>query len=430
MNIAPRLRRPHVLNIFDAAPHAILDDLLPARDAAKRGILGELHSFAACSVDVGESDKVRRDLRLGIVAAELAFEVHPRKTEGAHPIGRPRIDVTAQVHEGAVDSLPQAPLQVRRIDPGHHGQIEPTFPGVDRLARIDPDGFDGGAQGELGAVAVPDDAPRSGRADGADVPRGGLVLQEIPPAPSAGIRPTAEQPCGGEDQRGHHQPGPPRTRRRTGRALQRLDSSSRPLPPRDPHRDQYSMSTMTIRSGAGRSMPRRVSAWSRTRSWRCPVASFKLQTAPVHVQLVAFSFQRLKLDEELAALVLDHHHRERAQHDQEYRARPGARPASPRRRSFRQPLRDPQHGAAGARIRGDLIRGRAHAAGHDAPAEVHTARAGPAGPASPATPPAGSAGRPVLQRVEADHREPARPAAARPPRRAAPRRDIRFSRLT
>ena len=94
MNIAPRLRRPHVLNIFDAAPQAILDDLLPARDAAKRGILGELHSFAACSVDVGESDKVRRNLRLGIVAAELAFEVHPRKTEGAHPIGRPRIDVT------------------------------------------------------------------------------------------------------------------------------------------------------------------------------------------------------------------------------------------------------------------------------------------------------------------------------------------------
>ena len=266
VDVVPGPGGTHVLDVLHAAAEAVLDDLLGPRDPAKHRVVRELHPFLPLPVDVGEADDVGGDLRLGVVAPELALEVDPRDGEGPGARRGVRVDVAAQVHEGALGAFHEPRVEPGRVETDRRGQLGPALAGVDRFARVHPYGLDGGAHGERGAVAVPNHSARGMRAHRADVPRGPLVAQEIPLV-HLQVQGLAEQSDRAHREHRHHQADPPPERQRANRPAQPFDTDPWPLRLRNAHDGQYSRLTMAMRPGSGRSIPRRRSASLRTRSW-------------------------------------------------------------------------------------------------------------------------------------------------------------------
>ena len=266
VDVPPGQGRPDVLDVLHAAAETVLDDLLGARDPAKHQVVGELHSFLSRTVDIGEPDDMGRNLPLGVVAPELTLGVHARKREGASPGGGFRVDVAAHVDEGALGALLELAVEGGGVESERRGERRPAVSGTDRFARVHPDGLDGGAHGKRGTVAIADDPARRVRAHRTDVPGRAFVPQEVPLV-HLQVQSLPEQPRPAQGEHGQHQPDAPPQRKGSHRPAEPFDSDPGSLRLRDAHASQYSRLTMAMRPGSGRSIPSRVSATRRTRSW-------------------------------------------------------------------------------------------------------------------------------------------------------------------
>ena len=172
-------RRAQTFDVFHHPSESVLDHATLARLALENVVVGQLYTFLALVIDIGEAKNVRRDLAGRVIATLFFLQIETHDLKALQGIAFVGCQMPLQVDELLVQTRHDQRFELIERKAEDLAQLGPLVARFDEAPRLHPGRLCGGANRKRLAVAIEDHAAVGIDTFRAQIARVAMALQEF-----------------------------------------------------------------------------------------------------------------------------------------------------------------------------------------------------------------------------------------------------------